>query len=260
MRDKDELIRHVEEDKKIYARSILDKIDKVLFKNICVYTNFLDPYEISIAESILNRFEDLKYEVIGGYEGAERNVLVIYPSFFCALENKDVVAIEIKGDFKFNKISHRNYMGSILNLGISKEVIGDIIIHENYGQIIIKEDIKEFIIDNLKKIGRETISVKEISLSDIEIPAEKYEIINMNVTSMRLDAFVASLLKTSRSEAIKYIDNDKIKVNFKLINKKTYTLKEEDLLSIRGHGRFVITSNIRKTKKDRLFIEVKRKI
>ena len=155
-------IKDIELKNKMFR--VIDKANSCIKNYEVKQTEFLNPYEIKNAVAILNSESDIKYTVEGGYENSERSVIFIYPYY---MEYSDIEEslkfIQIEGNFKFKTISHKDYLGAILNLGIKREKIGDVIIHENLCQVIVSSDICDFIIMNLIKVSRNNVFVKEIS-------------------------------------------------------------------------------------------------
>ena len=124
---------------------IIDKANGCLKNYDVRYSDFLNPFEVENAKAILNSNDDLKYSVDGGYDESERKIVFIYP-FYMEYEDIDETLrfIQIEGNFKFKSISHKDYLGSLLSLGIKREKIGDIIIHENFCQVIVSFFIFDF--------------------------------------------------------------------------------------------------------------------
>ena len=205
----------------------------------------------------LNR-RDLKYKVDGGYENAERQLIYIFPYY---IEEDDVESdlrvIQIEGNFKFKAISHRDYLGALLNLGIKREKIGDIIIHENFCQVIVSFDICDFILMNLEKVSNNNVKLKEISREDIIYSKPKYKDVSFTVTSSRLDCIISGLYNISRQESSKLINNEKVQVNYEKITSCSKEIKAGCLISVRGKGRSQITSIGGLTKKGKIKVQGK---
>ena len=162
---------------------IIDKANGCLKNYDVRYSDFLNPFEVENAKAILNSNDDLKYSVDGGYDESERKIVFIYP-FYMEYEDIDETLrfIQIEGNFKFKSISHKDYLGSLLSLGIKREKIGDIIIHENFCQVIVSFDICDFILMNLEKVSNNNVKLKEISREDIIYSKPKYKDVSFTVT------------------------------------------------------------------------------
>jgi RNA-binding protein YlmH len=257
--DKVKLTSHIKDvDLKNKMFKIIDKANGVLKNYDVRQSEFLNPFEIKNAISILNSDKDLKYSIDGGYDNSERKIIFIYP-FYMEYEDIDnnLRFIEINGNFKFKSISHKDYLGAILNLGIKREKIGDIIIHDNFCQLIVSYDICDFIIMNLEKVSNNNVSLKEISRDDILYKEPNYKEVSFSVSSDRLDCVISGLYNLSRQESLKLIDSGKVYVDYEKIESKSRTIKDKSLISIRGKGRAIIEKIGDLTKKGKLRVQAK---
>ena len=165
--------------------------------------------------------------------------------------------IKIEGNLKFKSISHKDYLGSLLSLGIKREKIGDIIIHENFCQVIVSFDICDFILMNLEKVSNNNVKLKEISREDIIYSKPKYKDVSFTVTSSRIDCIISGLYNISRQESSKLINNEKVQVNYEKITSCSNEIKAGCLISVRGKGRSQITSIGGLTKKGKIKVQGK---
>jgi RNA-binding protein YlmH len=254
--DKDKYIEHIKDkDQVLNMRKVLDKIEIVLDKHMVQSTDFLDPYERRLAKSILNRFMEISYEELGGIQEAERKVILIYPDYY----NYDDIDIPINSlsiEANTEKNSHRDFLGSILNLGINREKIGDILIHEDYVQLVVKKEISDFILISLERVGKEKVNVKEISLDDLS-PGNviKYKDITTTISSLRLDALISGSWNLSRNDSQRLIETGRVKVNWEPIDKSSKEVLEGDLISVKGYGRFILNSIEGVSKKGRIRVK-----
>ncbi len=148
------------------------------------------------------------------------------------------------------------FLGTVLGLGINREKIGDILIHEDYTQIIVKKEISDFILISLKKIGRENVKIKEIKRKDLVPVKLEYREITTTASSLRLDNIISSALNLSRKESQRLIDLNFVKVNWESINRFHREIEDGDMVSVRGYGRFIVEL-LGKTRKDRYRINIK---
>lgn len=216
-----------------------------------VFSEFLNIEEQSILKGT-----HLPCVTFGGYDMAQR----VVAGFGEGLENDDfpIVCLYISPAAKkfADKLTHRDYLGALMNLGIKREMLGDIVIDNNSGYLFCLEQIKNYIIDNLSRVKHTAVSVKETaSLPDcICCEPEDTEYI---VSSLRLDVLISAVFKLSRKESARLFEAGKVFVNSRQIVNTSYILKENDVISVRGFGRFIFTSTLRATKKDRLAVNVK---
>lgn len=242
-------------EEQILIKRLKELGTKAYYKDILTYTDFLNLNEISIFHSIKKDFGRLSYESYGGYEGAERQV------FF--LKGKEIkfnfddyiscVLIEPLNKKFADKLSHRDFLGSILGLGLERGKIGDILVRDKAAYCFCFTNISEFIIDNLSKVKRTSVSC---SLVDTKVKAFTPDFIEIKgiISSNRLDSIISVALQTSRSKVLKLISSGKIFINGKEVLSNSYSLKEDDILSIRGHGKFIYKGESGKTRKDKLRI------
>ena len=249
-------IKDIELKNKMFR--VIDKANSCIKNYEVKQTEFLNPYEIKNAVAILNSESDIKYTVEGGYENSERSVIFIYPYY---MEYSDIEEslkfIQIEGNFKFKTISHKDYLGAILNLGIKREKIGDIIIHENLCQVIVSSDICDFIIMNLTKVSRNNVFVKEISKQEIIKSELNYKDIAFTVSSDRLDCIISGLYNISRQDSLKYINGERVAVNYEKITSPSKEIKDNALISVRGKGRAIVVKVGDITKKGRVKVQAK---
>lgn len=257
--DKLKLTAHIKDiDLKNKMFRIIDKANGSLKNYDVRFSDFLNPFEVESAKAILNANDDLKYTVDGGYDESERKIVFIYP-FYMDYEdiNETLRFIQIEGNFKFKSISHKDYLGSLLSLGIKREKIGDIIIHENFCQVIVTFDICNFILMNLEKVARNNVKLKEISRKEVVYNPPNYKEINFTVSSSRIDCIISGLYNISRQESAKLISNEKVQVNYEKITSCSKEIKSESLISVRGKGRSQINNIGSLTKKGKVKVQGK---
>lgn len=250
--NKDKYVSHIQDnDRLIEMRRILDKIEIVMNDHLVESTDFLDPYSRLLAKSILNNFLEIDYLEQGGIEGLERQIITIYPDYYY-LDHKDlnIAALRLKGNFE--NLSHRDFLGSILGLGINRSKVGDILLHEGYIDIIVKKEIANFIIFNLEKIGNNKTTVEEINLEDL-VPGEiSYKEIQKTLSSYRLDVYISASYNLSRQESTALIRAGNVKLNWEPIDRISKEIEEGDMISIRGYGRSIFHSVEGLSKKGRI--------
>lgn len=240
--DRDKYTSHIKDnDKVIEMRRIIDKIEIVTNNHSCESTDFLDPYERILAKSILNRFDEIDYLENGGIIQTERQIITIYPSYYNH-ENipQDIMALRMYGNLE--GLSHKDFLGAILNLGIKRSKIGDILVHEDYVDVVVKKDIGDFFLFNLEKVGNKKVNLEEIAPDSISPAKSLYREISKNLSSYRLDVYISSSYNLSRQESMDIIKAGYVKVNWESIDKPSKELEVGDTISVRGYGRSVLHS------------------
>ncbi|WP_353096751.1 YlmH/Sll1252 family protein [Tissierella praeacuta] len=240
--DKDKYISHItDNDKVIDMRRVIDKIEIVLNNHSCESTDFFDPYERLLAKSILNRFMEVDYLENGGVPQAERQVINIYPSYYNPDDTLlNIIALRISGDLE--GLSHKDFLGAILNLGIKRAKIGDILVSKDYTDVIVKKEIGEFLLINLEKIANRNIKIEEKPLDSISAVPYMYKEINKTLSSYRIDVFISSIYNLSRQESMGIIKSGHVKINWESINKPAKETTVGDIISVRGYGRSILHS------------------
>ncbi|WP_242967839.1 YlmH family RNA-binding protein [Tepidibacter mesophilus] len=259
MIDKERITSHINDlELKKTLYKVIDKALAVSKNHDYRYTDFLNPYELKNSIAVLNSIHDVKYSVYGGYDESERKVIYIYP-YYVSEKDLDcpISALMIEGNFKFKEVSHKDYLGAILGLGIKREKIGDILIHKSFCQVVVQNEIKDYIIFNMTKVSRNNIEVKEISISEIEKIDINYKEIGFTVSSNRIDSIISSVYNISRQEANKIISSNRVCVDYEPINNISKKIEENVLVSVRGKGRCIISDIGDVNKKGRLRIKAK---
>lgn len=254
--DKDKYLLHITDDEeKISMRRVLDLIEMAINKFTSVHTNFLDPNLIELSKSILNRFDEIEYHVLGGFKNAERNVVFInnVHSFYDE-EDTPLRALSILTNT--DNVTHRDVLGSILALGISREKVGDISVEDGEIQIVLLEDISQYVKYNLEKIKRENVKIFDLELSELTSVHETGNYSNVIVASLRLDAVVSEVFNLSRDTTQKLMKAELVKVNHAVVDKTHHQISEGSLVSVRGKGRFRVESIGGYTKKNRVKLEI----
>ncbi len=249
--DKEKYIAHIgHSDKIMLMRQLLDKIENVSLNHSIENTDFLDPYEIYLSKSILNRFH-LGYCEDGGITDAERKIIQIFPDYYDSSSiGSSIKALKVRGHI--SGLSHKDFLGALLNLGIKRSKVGDILLYEDYSALVVKSEISDFILLNLEKIGNKNISLEEMDLENLTTPNLKYKDMDEFIASTRLDIVISSAYNLSRIESSKLIKSGRVKVNWKEINKPSIELEKGDVISTRGYGRAILYSLEGLSKKGRI--------
>ncbi len=155
-----------------------------------------------------------------------------------------------------DELSHRDFLGALMNLGIKRELLGDIIVKDNCGYILCLEHIADYICENLERVRHTSVKCERSELPE-ELGNEP-EPTDIFAASKRVDAVIAAVYNLSRNETTKLIKAEKVFVNSKLTASNSYMLDDNDIVSVRGFGRFVFDKEIKMTKKGRLVLEIKK--
>ncbi len=227
-----------------------------LKEDVDEYNHILLPFynleQQSLLSSCFKKNDRERVSFYGGYSNSEYKRAIISQK---DVDIRDFEISTIKIISKEDKLTHRSILGSILGLGLKREVIGDIITKDNDYYFFVSSHLKDYVLDNLNKVGRTFIYLEEYK-GEIDYQIE-YKENTIFVSSMRLDNIVSSSLNISRNKVKDMIIDGLIKINHKVITSPDKVVKIDDLLSIKGYGRILISDNIGKTKSGNLIIKIK---
>jgi RNA-binding protein YlmH len=218
---------------------------------------FLTPAEAAVIKKGLNPKcvgDDINFKFFGGYPEAERCLFLTYPQYAAETIDSDFISLlEIKGR-NIKTLSHRDFLGSIMGLGIKREKIGDILCLEDKCLVFVVSDIADYIISNLDMVARCGVKAAKQDIGTVVIPKRKFEEIKTTVASLRLDSVIGAALKTSRANAVEVIKQKKVSVNWQESIEPSSKVNPGDVFSVRGVGRFRLAQEINLTRKERLGI------
>ena len=253
------------QEDKILLAQILDKIEFTKQREKLEYTDFLDMYQISLVKSFMKKIEFENYILYGGFEEAERKILIIYPEKYNInmIEknySKIMKAIRVLlNDEEKGKYSHRNYLGGIVKVGMKREKVGDILVSDDGADILVKEETAETLKQELGTLTRfENARIEIIELQDLRKQEIKLEELNIIVPSLRLDNFVSDLARTSRSKAVQIIDSERVFINGQNETKASKQVKLGDIITIRGKGRFIVKEFCGSTRSGRTVVKIEK--
>ena len=250
--------REFPSDEKLILSKAEDAVRMCLKQRTVKSVGFLTPAERSAIMTNLREEADVKTFFAGGYEDAERTIFMCCPDF---MDTDDVlppiVPVEITGS-GIDALSHRDFLGSVLGLGIKREVIGDILPMEDRCVMFVHENIYEYISANLERIGKYRVNVRALDLSENITPSREVKEIFGTVASPRLDAVLSLALGISRANAAELIKAGRVFVNWKIALKTDFELKAEDMISARGFGRIKVAEVGGLSRKGRFKINLER--
>ena len=222
------------------------------------FTDFLNLDEQNTLQ-IAGR-ELIRYECFGGVAGCERVIARFGDPEEMGYEAPfPVVCVKISPlQQKFaDELSHRDILGAVMNLGIERCCSGDIVLRDNVAYLFTLERIAPFICENLMKVKHTSVSC-EVTDAPPEGELFRTEALTVNVSSLRADCVVAAVWRLSRGNAEKLFAAQKVFINGRLTESCSAQLKENDIVSVRGTGRFVYKTVSGNSKKGRLFVEIEK--
>ena len=242
-------------DPSIISR-VIDLHERAQSKNVLTFTDFLTPSEVALLIPKLPT-GDIQIVPFGGYSESERKKIFFLPEYLSPADETVFDSVSaIKCSAPFSSLTHRDYLGALLSLGIKRSCIGDILVFEQEAIIIIDTKLVPFISENLTHIGHGGVSCAEISCGNIVPPPQKYHEIQKTVASLRADSVFAVAFNLSREKAADLIRNGLCTVDWIPVQSPSDSVSENAVLSARGFGRAKLAFVGGTSKKGRIFISV----
>ena len=207
------------------------------------HTYFLDQMEYKL---VISKLKKKNYNVYLPYGESERVILYA--------ESLPEISL-----FKINcyeKLRHQDIMGSILGLNISPSYIGDIIVDGDDYYFYIISKLDDFIKNNLNAVGNNFVTVEKIDVSYLNNYKRKFEQIQLIVSSIRIDNVISKIINVNRKEILNKIKNKQVLLNYEILTKNEYILKENDIFSIKKYGKYKFIGIVNNTKKNNLVINI----
>ena len=205
-------------------------------------TYFLDSKEYNEIKFKLKKYD---YKIYMPYKTSEKVILYV----------NEIPSVTLFKINSYEKLRHQDILGTLLGFNISSSYIGDIIIDNDNYYFYILSELKTFIKDNLTMIGNKYVTIEEIDLSSLNNYERKYEEYELIVSSLRIDNVISKIIKTNRATILDKMKNKEIILNYEVLTKSSYVLKENDIFSIRKYGKYKFIGIITNTKKDNLIIK-----
>lgn len=204
-------------------------------------TQFLDGRELKIVTGKLKKNE---YNIYYPYKDSEK--VMLYTG--------KVPKVKLFKIYTVENIRHQDILGSLFSLNIDSSYFGDIVLFNDYYYVFVSKDLALYIKDNLKMVGNKKVSLEEVDLSILDNYERKYEEKEIIVSSLRIDNIISGIINTSRKVALDKIKNKEVIVNYDVMNKNSYILKENDIFSIRRYGKYKFVGIVKSTKKNNFIV------
>lgn len=215
----------------------------------CFY-GFLNEHESHLVKNCVHLEDDCIFW--GGYDGAQR---LVFGAGVYSPDEFPIVALKFLYKKEF-QLSHRDFLGSLMALGIERATIGDILVFDGEAIAFVKTDIADYIKREVSKIGRVGVKIIEQDINSIDYVAE-FDEISFTASSLRIDVFVASLCHVSREKAQQLVKSDLVTLNHVIENNVSKTLSVGDVITIRKFGKFMFAEDSGFSKKGKHRVLVK---
>lgn len=228
-------------------------------RDLVTFTDFLNLNELHMVNSLNLKELGVTMETFGGYDYAERQLVAFHPDALIYSWEYPICCLKVEPkSLRFAEpLSHRDYLGALLNLGVERSTIGDILVEEDCAWFFCLDKMADFFVENLCRVRHTTVLTTRAN-PDRELPKPKLMELTGTCSSVRLDSVIAIAFSASRSSMTSFIENGNVFVNGRMVTSNGYSLKEGDLISVRGKGRFCYDGIIHQTKKGRYSIRLYR--
>jgi len=223
-----------------------------------VLTDFLNPREQKMVESLNGYFPDITVQFYGGGNNSQRERLraILLPEYFeYTHDDFEITVFEVSYPDKFVTLSHRNLLGAIMSLGMERSIIGDIVNGEKT-QFAVTAPFTELFKTELTRIKNAPLKLTEIPHSEFTDANVKMRPTTILSTSYRLDTVVSLVIKEGRTKSKERVEKEKVKVKHSIVDEPSFIIETGDIISVRGFGRFAVTEQIAQTKKGKYRLEV----
>ncbi|MDO4343466.1 MAG: YlmH/Sll1252 family protein [Eubacteriales bacterium] len=255
-------------EEELFQKRLRDLASMADRRGIVTYTEFLNLNELNIFHSTKRELAYVSCQSFGGYEHAERQIIAFIPdalSYNGSYGEEDIqpdypiscIRIAPLNERFLEKLTHRDYLGAVLNLGILRSAVGDILVTEKGAWLFSLRQMADFICNELSRVKNTTVRANVVTPENFDY-TPKYELVRGSVASIRLDSLLALAFGASRSSLTGLIEGGRVFVNGRLVTSNGYKLKENDIISARGYGRFRYVGIVSGTRKGRLMAEIEK--
>lgn len=248
------------EERIILARA-LDQMERAQNRSIPCATQFLSPAQRAALEPLIAAVGHPKHLFYGGYEGAERTVCVFLPDWqegsdWPAVE--ELAAIEAAYPPTGANLTHRDLLGGLMGIGLTRERVGDILVGDTAAQIVCLREAAPIILSQFDQAGRYRLKLREIALAELSSAPAEVKLVHDTVAALRLDAVLASGFSLARGKAADAITGGRVSLNHRECLKPDKPVGEGDVLTCRGLGKCVLKTVGGQSRKGRIIIEIER--
>ena len=246
------------EEERLLLSRVWDKREQCRLRSIPAATAFLSPQEQAAAQRLLNALGQREgYAFWGGYEGAERQRLLFLPDWMNGPDDSTIAALRAVCRSGAT-LTHRDFLGSLMALGLTREKIGDILVESGGCQVLVDPSALDFLVQSWDSAGREKLAVSPLPLEELTVPETAVKEVRDTVSSLRLDNVLASAFSLSRGRAAEAVEKGAVQVNYTVCQKPDKPVSAGDVITCRGLGKCVLDAVGSPTKKGRLPVAIRR--
>lgn len=248
------------EERVVLARA-LDQLDRAQTRSIPCATQFLSPAQRAALEPLIAAAGHPKHLFHGGFEGAERTVCVFLPDWQERSDwepAEELAAVEAAYPPTGAELTHRDLLGGLMGIGLTRERVGDILAGEKSAQIVCLRDAAPIILSQFDQAGRYKLKLREIPLSGLAPAPVEVRLIHDTVAALRLDAVLSSGFSLARGKAADAVTGGRVSLNHRECLKPDRAVSEGDVVTCRGLGKCVLKTVGGRSRKGRIIIEIER--
>ncbi|RPF48561.1 RNA-binding protein YlmH [Hydrogenoanaerobacterium saccharovorans] len=254
-------LSNLSQQEKYFLAKVSDAFQAADTKSYVRMIGFLDERQQIMANTIALQQHRNNFILFGGYNNANRKILGIFPNYIdltqepnSLFDNIDSITFRYRSE---DVLSHRDFLGALMNLNITRESIGDILVGKGITVLFVMHTVTQIILDELFKVGRVGVQL-EVGMPDVLPLEEHFFEIKDTVSSLRLDCIVSTLTKLSREKSTNLIEQGLVTQNYECIQNNSHPVCEGDIISIRGYGKFIVAQSGAVTKKGRIHVLCKK--
>lgn len=248
------------EERIVLARA-LDQLERAQNRAIPCATQFLSPAQRAALEPLIAACGHPRHLFHGGYEGAERTICVFLPDWQEPEDwdaSDELAAVECAYPPTGAELTHRDLLGGLMGIGLTRERVGDILAGDTAAQIVCLKDAAPIILSQFEQAGRYRLKLREIPLSALSPAPAQVKLIHDTVAALRLDAVLASGFSLARGKAADAVTGGRVSVNHRECLKPDKPVAQGDVLTCRGLGKCVLKAVGGQSRKGRIIIEIER--
>lgn len=247
-------LEHFPQDE-MFCRQLMDMKERVTERYVPLLTDFLNPHERDVASSLIGKHQDVRIAFFGGIENAEMQRALLYHAMDSySLADFQISVLALRYPHKFIHITHRDVLGALMNLGLKRELYGDIVVRDGEAYVACAKHVEDYLQTHLTTIGKGKVSISPASLPIARV--EQFRKAQGTIASFRLDAILSEAFHLSRKEAMQRIQSNFVKVNYKEVVQTDFLCHNNDIISLRKHGRIKLVDLNYVNRKGKHVIEI----
>lgn len=250
---KEDVLKNFSNEEREVVIKIYDSMSLASSKNITVFTKFFSTPNIWTYFIKSFNSKNLKVEALGGYNECERKLLS-FNNFYNDLYPYKIIKILNKS--KFTTLNHRDYLGTLMSLGIERSKLGDLRVVDNAAVVPVYDELVDYIMNGVEFVKKAPVEISIIS--EYDLPQSDLVEDSIIIPSLRIDNFISKLANVSRGKSLDLIDSNKVLVDYSKVKGKNQEIVEGQTITISGIGKFVVGDIIGNTKSGRYRINIKK--